>query len=497
MEIIVSKKEVSEISTPALVLSWFEKEKPLGMTANVDKILKGLLQKIVHEEKFEAKLGQTLIIRTKETIKAHRIILIGLGKRTDLDIENIRIATATAVNLLKQLKIKTFSSALLGLNKDNFDPKSIAQAMAEGALLANYSFTTYKTKPTVSDLKSLEMITKTAREANSASKGAELGFYMAKAAIYARDLVNMPGQDMCPEHLVAAAKKITQHSKTIKIKVYDQTQLKKMGAGCILGVAKGSIHPSFLVHMIYKPTTKTKKKVALVGKAVTFDSGGLSLKPAKYMENMKVDMGGSAAVLGAFSVIDQIAPKTEVHGIFAPCENMPSGSAMRPGDVVQAMNKKTVEVLNTDAEGRLALADSLTYALKQKPDYIIDLATLTGACVVALGEEISGLIGNNDLLIEKIQKAAHEAGEKFWPLPLEKNYKKLLKSSVADLCNIGGNYGGAITAGLFLSEFVDKTPWVHLDIAGPAYAERTINAYTKKGATGHATRTLLKFLKNI
>ena len=407
------------------------------------------------------------------------------------------IAAATAVNLSKYLKMKSVISSPLGLDEDGLDPKTIARAMAEGALLANYSFVTYKTKPATKSLVSLEIITRTAREANSATSGAELGSQMANAAIYARDLVNTPGQDMRPEHLVAAAKEIAKGKSSIKVKVYDQAQLEKMGAGCILGVAKGSIHPPFLVHMTYKPEGKSKKKVALVGKAVTFDSGGLSLKPAKYMENMKVDMGGSAAVLGAFSVIDQIAPKAEVHGIFAPCENMPSGSAMRPGDVVKAMNKKTVEVLNTDAEGRLALADSLTYALKQKPDYIIDLATLTGACVVALGEEITGLMGNNDLLVEKVKEAAEGAGEKVWPLPLEKNYKKLLKSNVADMNNIGGSYGGAMTAGLFLAEFVDKTPWVHMDIAGPAYAERSINAYTKKGATGHAARTLLEFLRNI
>jgi leucyl aminopeptidase len=300
---------------------------------------------------------------------------------------------------------------------------------------------------------------------------------------------------MYPKTLMERAKDIAKGVGSIRVRVYDKERLEKMGAGGLLGVAQGSIHEPYLVHMIYKPEKPAKKKLALVGKAVTFDSGGLSLKPSQYMETMKCDMGGSAAVLGAFASLADLKPSVEVHGIFGAAENMPSGEAIRPGDVLTAMNKKTIEVLNTDAEGRLTLADTLSYAVKQKPDAIIDLATLTGACVVALGEEITAVMGNNEALSEKVLAASKVTGEKMWPMPLEKNYKKLLKSDIADLKNIGGRYGGALTAGLFLQEFVQDVPWVHLDIAGPAFAERPMNAYTPKGASGHPVRTLLELIR--
>ena len=251
---------------------------------------------------------------------------------------------------------------------------------------------------------------------------------MARGTVFARDLVNTPAQDMHPEKLVDAARSIAKGNASVRVKVYDRAALVRMGAGGLLGVAQGSDHPPYLVHLVYKPKKATKKRIALVGKAVTFDSGGLSLKPADYMMTMKCDMAGSAAVLGAFRVIADVAPACEVHGIFGAVENMPSGKAIRPGDVLTAMNKKTIEVLNTDAEGRLTLADTLTFATKQKPHAIIDLATLTGACMVALGEEITGIMSNNDALTTKIQEASVAAGEKMWRLPLEKNYRKLLKS---------------------------------------------------------------------
>jgi leucyl aminopeptidase len=276
----------------------------------------------------------------------------------------------------------------------------------------------------------------------------------------------------------------------------DEGDMRRQGMNCILAVSQGSSQKPALIVLEYRGA-KGKPPIALVGKGVTFDSGGLSLKPADAMVTMKCDMAGAASVLGVFSVIEQIAPKVEVHGIFAPIENMISGKAIRPGDILQSLNKKTVEVLNTDAEGRLTVMDMLTYALKLKPQAIIDLATLTGACVVALGEEITGVMSNDARLAQAVLTSASEAGEKMWELPLEKSYQKLLKSNTADIQNIGGKWGGALTAGLFLQEFVDpKTPWAHLDIAGPAFAERDINAYTKKGGTGHGVRTLLRYLQS-
>jgi leucyl aminopeptidase len=250
------------------------------------------------------------------------------------------------------------------------------------------------------------------------------------------------------------------------VKVYDEAALKKMGAGGLLGISQGSDHPPVLVHMRYLPAGRqgaprgAKKRISLVGKAITFDSGGLSIKPAEAMYTMKCDMAGAAAVLGTFEVMSKLRPHVAVDGIFGACENLPSGKAIRPGDVVKTLNGKTIEVLHTDAEGRVTLADTLAYAVRLKPDAIIDLATLTGACMVALGEEISGAMSNNPKLVGKVLDAARTAGEKMWELPLEKAYKREIKSEVADYKNIAGKYGGALTAGLLLQEFVDEVPWV-------------------------------------
>ncbi|NQV90701.1 leucyl aminopeptidase [Candidatus Uhrbacteria bacterium] len=499
MEISVQKGAIISQVCDLLVLHAFVGEKELeGELKLVDEALAGKLSKYMKEDSFKAKAGSSFHLRTQGEITPKHILVLGLGKKENFDIEAIRQASAVSLNMAGGIKAKTIVSTIHGNGVGELNVADCAQAMVEGARLAGYRFETYR-KPSKTDVqvKKFDLFVTNAKDARLAEKGIDSGNLFAKGTLFARDLVNTPAQDMYPEKLVEAAKEIAKGKGTIRVRVYDREALKRMGAGGILGVAQGSDHPPYMVHMIYKPKKATKKRVALVGKAVTFDSGGLSLKPAEYMMTMKVDMGGSAAVLGAFSVIDEVAPACEVHGIFAAVENMPSGKAMRPGDVLTAMNKKTIEVLNTDAEGRLTLADTLCFAVKQKPQAIIDLATLTGACVVALGEEYTGVMSNNDVLTQKILEAAETAGEKMWRLPLEKNYRKLLKSQVADMQNIGSRWGGALTAGLFLEEFVNKTPWAHLDIAGPAYAERDIDAYTKKGATGHGVRTLLTYLKNV
>lgn len=498
MQITVKKGTIIEEEADEVIVGCFSGDKQLfDHVTKINEALSGALLTTIKEEDFKAKLGHVLVLRTNGALAAKRVILVGLGDRKELKAETVRIATAVAIQSAKSRKSKVLVSDLLGTQTEGLEIKVAARAMAEGAILADYTYTEYKSKPEKRSIESLTIMTENAKTSRAVVSGVDLGSLMARATTYARDLVNAPGQDMHPTKLVEKAEEIAKGNPNIKIKIYDQEKLEKMGAGGILGVAQGSGHPPYMVHMTYKPTGKAKKIVALVGKAVTFDSGGLSLKPSQYMETMKVDMGGSATVLGAFSVISELSPKAEVHGIFAPCENMPSGTAIRPGDVLTAMNGKTIEVLNTDAEGRLTLADALTYAVKQKPDFIVDLATLTGSCVVALGEEMTGLMSNNDAIADKVKEASEGAGEYMWRLPLKKSYKKLLKSPIADMNNTGGRYGGAITAGLFLEEFVNEVPWVHLDIAGPAFAERTINSYTRKGATGHGTRTLLELLRNI
>ncbi|MBI2474021.1 leucyl aminopeptidase [Candidatus Uhrbacteria bacterium] len=495
MDISVRKEDLTKYACDLLVLGAFLKEKESSLEfAQVNEALEGKLATFMKEDKFKAKEGSTFLMRTHGKIAAKRILVVGLGEKESCTLESVRQATATSLGIAKGLGLKSIASVLHATGIEGLTAADCAQAMVEGSELAMYSFDVYKKPKKISPVR-FDLISVPAAQLRQIQKGIQIGELMARGTLLARDLVNTPAQDMYPGKLVEHARAIAKGKGTIRVKVYDTQALVRMGAGGILGVARGSDHPPFLVHMVYKPKKATKKRVALVGKAVTFDSGGLSLKPADYMTTMKVDMAGAAAVLGVFDVIDELAPECEVHGIFGAVENMPSGKAMRPGDVLIAMNKKSIEVLNTDAEGRLTLADTLNFAVKQKPQAIIDLATLTGACMVALGEEITGLMSNNDDLAGQVSSAAETAGEKVWRLPLEKNYKKLVKSHVADLQNVGSRWGGALTAGLFLEEFVEKTPWVHLDIAGPAYAERDIDPYTKKGATGHGVRTLLAYLK--
>jgi leucyl aminopeptidase len=485
MEISIKKGKIFEQIFDVLILYMFQ-----GSEHSDD-----FISTVLKEEKFKGKLCQTVFVRTDGRMPAKRVLVVGLGKEEEFDLQALRRAFAVAYLTAKAIEPKTISSEFF--NSKDFDVKQVAQAIIESIRLSDYNFSKYKKENgnKKNKTQNFVLVTDDGRILRQAQQGIERGEIAARATIFTRDLVNTPAQDMRPINLVESAKSVAKEKSTIRVRVFDQAQLEKMGAGGILGIAKGSDDPPFLVHITYRPKKKSKKKIAIVGKGITFDSGGLSLKPAASMFTMKIDMAGAADVLGLFSVIDEIAPAVEVHGIFAAVEHMPSGCAVRPGDILRAMNGKTMEILNTDAEGRVILADSLLYAVKQKPDMIVDLATLTGACMVALGDEISGVMSNDAKLANRVLTAAAGAGEKMWELPLEKNYKQFLKSDVADLKNIGGKYGDVISAGLFLEEFVNKTPWAHLDIAGPCFAERDLDEYTKKGATGHGVRTLIEFLR--
>jgi leucyl aminopeptidase len=319
---------------------------------------------------------------------------------------------------------------------------------------------------------------------------------IAEAVNYARDLVSEPASAMTPTLLAEEAKKVAREAG-LKIKIMDKSEVEKLGMGAFLGVAKGSDEPCKFIVLSYEPSGKPRKKVALVGKGLTFDSGGLSLKPASGMETMKCDMAGAAAVLAAMRTLGKLKPRVAVLGLVAATENMPSGHATRPGDVVRAMNGKTIEVANTDAEGRLTLADALAYAVREKANEVIDIATLTGACVVALGKVQMGVFSNDEGLLRRTLGAAKAAGEGAWHLPLNEDLKEAMKSDIADLKNIGKpGEAGATMGGLFLQEFVGQTPWVHLDIAGPCFIDRD-TPLDPKGATGVGTRTFLYYLTSL
>jgi leucyl aminopeptidase len=367
-----------------------------------------------------------------------------------------------------------------------------AHAVVEGAILGTYTFDRYKREKADKAVEELRVLAPQGRVAREVEAGARRGEIFAGATWFARDLVNAPANDVHPAHLAEVAAQVAKEAG-LTLKVYDRAECAEMGMGAFLGVAAGSEQPPKFIHLTYTPA-RPKKRVAVIGKGVTFDAGGLDLKTADGMLRMKDDMSGAAAVLGLMRALPQLAPSVEVHGLIAATENMPSGSAIRPGDVLRAMNGTTIEIGNTDAEGRLTLADALCYAREHvKPDEMIDMATLTGACVVALGPLCSGLLANDHALAGRLLHAAAAAGESVWRLPLIDEYREGLKSEVADINNVGPRGGGAITAALFLKEFAGDTPWAHFDIAGPAFTERD-TPLAPKGATGVAVRTILTYL---
>jgi leucyl aminopeptidase len=409
-----------------------------------------------------------------------RLIVAGLGKKDKFTTEKLRRAAAMVGQ-----RARTLDLTELSIVPPPGDRAEHPQAAVEGVALALYEYKRYKSKPG----KPLKL--QTVRVDGDAD-AVRRGEVYARATCLTRDLVNDPPSICTPRYLADAAKKVAKNG--ISIKVFDEKQIKKMGMGGLEGVAIGSTEPARFVHLSYK-ASGARKTVAVVGKGITFDSGGLCLKPADGMLNMKDDMSGAGAVIGIFSALAELKPRVNVHGIFAATENMPGGSAYKTRDILRAMNGKTMEIINTDAEGRLILADALSYASKLKPSEIIDMATLTGACVVALGPDMSAIFTASEKLQKGILAAARAEGEKVWPMPLENEYLEMIKSDVADMKNSGGRYAGAITAALFLREFVEEgIPWAHLDIAGPALVEND-RPYRPAGGTGVMVRTLLRYLE--
>jgi len=503
MKLIAKKGQIQDQKVDLIIVNLFQNEKkPGGATGAVDKALGGLITSLIKEENFKAKLGQTLLIRTYNKIPVKKVLVLGLGRQKEFDLEVVRRVSATALKTAKKLNCKTIASIIHGAGIGKLDILKASLATITGMLLANYSFTKYQKKQAKLAKKQaidqFYLIDQSSDKVKSITQAIKQVQSFIPGIYLARDLVNEPALAATPTRLVKVARQIADENKQVSIKIYDEKNLKKLGLNLLLAVARGSDEPAYLIHLTYKPS-KPVKKIALLGKGLTFDSGGYSLKPSEYMDTMKLDMGGAATVLGIFRALSHSNCIHEVHGIIPATENMISGHAIKPGDVATALNGKTVEILNTDAEGRLILADALSYIQNQKWDTVIDFATLTGACVVALGQNLAGVFSNNKKLSEKLVHSSEFEGEPFWPMPLVKDYNSQLKSKIADLQNISrSKYGGAITAALFLQNFVPKnTPWAHIDIAGPAFAEKPINSYTPHGGTGFAIRTLLHFLKKL
>jgi leucyl aminopeptidase len=482
----------AEQAADLLILPIHEGPEPGPGVREAGKALDVDLVKVLKDNRVRGSLGEAFGLPTLGRGRAETLLFVGLGKKAEVDADAVRRAAGKVAP--RVARYRRVATTLPQAARGSFDEST--QALVEGLLLGSYRFDRYKGKPDADGqaprLDEVTVLGSGRHDAAKARRSIERGEIFAEATAFARDLVNTPALDATPDFLAREARKIARRHG-LKVRILGKPDLEKGGFGGILGVGRGSENPPRLIELRYEGGSGPP--VALTGKGVTFDSGGLSIKDAKGMEWMKADMAGAAAVLGAFLGIARLKPKVNVIAAIPSAENLPGGSAIRPGDVLRHRGGKTSEVLNTDAEGRLILADALAYLAEKKPRSIVDLATLTGACMIALGTEIWGVMGSDDRVIRDLIESGEEAGEPGWELPLWTSYRRQIDSSVADVKNIGdGRYGGAITAALFLKEFVGDVPWAHMDIAGTAFWERA-GDYWPKGATGNPVRTIIRYVE--
>ncbi|MCP9438777.1 MAG: leucyl aminopeptidase [Nitrospira sp.] len=495
MNVDVRAGRLSSEATDVLVLFQCEgSELSEQETASLDKALAGSISDLLHSKEFEGKTAELVLLHTHRKIPAKRVLLVGLGKKDSLGLDTIRQALGHAVKRVRQVKAASFTAAVPAVMPPDSTAIDIAQAMTEGAILGAYQFTAYRSEPTPGpDIRSMTLLTSQQSDVHPLSEGVRRGVATAEAAVFVRDLCNHPSNVMTPTKIAEEAKAVAKETG-VSLKILERKDLAKLGMGALLGVARGSHEPpKFIILEYHGSRKKHDRPVVLVGKTITFDTGGISLKPSENMEQMKADMTGGAEVLAAVRAAARLKLPLNLVGLLPATENMPGGGAMKPGDIVKTLSGKTVEVQNTDAEGRLILADGLAYAARYKPVALIDVATLTGACVIALGQFAIGMFGTDDTLKESLRKAGQRSGERVWEMPLWEDYFEQLKSDVADMRNIGGRGAGMITAALFLSKFAGDCPWVHLDIASTDWSERE-RAYIPKGPTGIGTRLLIQYL---
>ena len=463
--------------------------------ASLHQQLADTLPKLLAQEDFKGEVGESRLFPTYQKKAFDYILVMGLGKSKELNAEAFCKASARSAQAADRLKLKRIVSLLSLAKPVAHSFEALGRALSEGVHLGLYQFNLYKSqKKEGRSLQQIDWYLADAKHKADLQEGLKQGDIVSQGVILARDLVNTPSLDKPPSRLAKEAQKLPG----IRSKVFDHRKIKEMGMGALYGVGQGSSNPPVFVEMHYKPAGRVKKRIAIVGKGIVFDSGGLSLKPPKSMETMKDDMAGAAAVLGVMKALPQLKLPVEVYGYVTSAENMPDGAAQRPGDVVKAYNGKTIEVLNTDAEGRLALADALSYIAKHREvDYVIDIATLTGAALVALGDLYTAALGTDSNLIAKLKEAGESCGEKIWELPLAPEYEDEIKSPTADIQNIGGPYGGTINGAIFLKHFIpENAKWAHLDIAGPSWANKPW-VYSPKGGTGIMVRTLLKWMEGL
>ena len=479
MKITQTRENLEKVHADALAVFLYEGEKPTGAVEKLDKATSGALSEAIKLGDFKGKLYEVTPIYTHGKIPATRILLTGLGKKRDFEPRVARNSVGAAARAAIKVKAKKLAVYL--------NNEIEAEEAIEGVGIADYYPGLYKTKKDTSEVDSLLLIGKVEEQTLKDLQK------LIESTNWVRNLISEPANIMTPEKMVEAARKIAKDYK-LGLEIFNEAEAAKKGMGAFVGIAKGSEEPSFFITLTYK--AGSKKTLGIVGKGITFDSGGISLKPSGKMHEMKMDMSGAATVLGVMRLVGEMKPAINVIGVAPLTENLPGGKALKPGDVLKAFNGKTIEILNTDAEGRVVLADGLAYVAKLGATHIVDLATLTGAVVVALGNEASGILGRPAGWVEQVRKASEAAGERVWELPLYPEHKELLRSEIADLANTPPRRGAGVIAGaVFLQEFVpEKIPWVHLDIAGTAWQDSD-KPYMAKGPTGVGVRTLVKLVE--
>jgi leucyl aminopeptidase len=511
------KVDFGSCKTDLLAVGQFSDARGLDkLNAELNRKLSGAIERVIRLGDFKGKDGTIAVIYSSDGIEAKRVLLVGLGERKKATLDTVRKAAANAAKKAVEIKAETLSLVLHRAFDGRFDAQhglrhlpAMGRAMAEGTYFGSYRYDEFITEEKNGRLSSLgvEVIDSDSAKIKKLGKGLQSGVIIGKAQSYARTLANRPANVINPAELAAEARKLAKTTRGLTCTVFDEKQMAVKGMGGVLAVGSGSKSPPRFIILKYSPAgpplrgeagkaAKSKPIIALVGKAITFDSGGISIKPADKMDEMKLDKSGGIAVLATIKAAAELRLPINIYGIIPAAENMPSGTSYRPGDIITTFSGKTVEVLNTDAEGRMILCDGLAYAAKQKCSPIIDIATLTGACIVALGKHKAGLMGNDERLMKQLQAAAEESGEKVWPLPSGDEYAEEMKSKIADLKNIGGRWGGACTAAAFLRQFVGDTKWAHLDIAGMDIFQEPTEAAVR-GASGFGVRLLTTYLMNV
>ena len=477
-------------SCDCLVVGFYETDLLSDAAQSIDQACQGLITRIIQRDKKTGKTGETILLNYVPDIDAERVLFVGLGKKDHTSGKDYRKAISCAIKVLKSCAADSVAIAFTDTLVEGKDLLWKSRQIAELSTSLMYKFTALKSdKEENPGLSQLEIFVTQQSDITPTEIGLKQGQAIGQGMNLAKDLADLPGNVCTPTYLAEQAIALSQDQSSISVQILEEADMQELGMGALLSVSKGSRQPAKMIIMEYWGAPKQTKPIVLVGKGLTFDAGGISLKSAGGMDEMKYDMCGGASVIGTMLVVSALELPLNVIGVVASSENLPDGNANKPGDIVKSMSGKTIEILNTDAEGRLILCDALTYVERYDPEYVVDMATLTGACIVALGRHPSGLLGNDDELCEALIKAGETAGDRLWRLPLWEDYQEQLKSNFADMANIGGPDGGTITAGCFLSRYTEKYKWAHLDIAGTAW-----KSGKQKGATGRPVPLLSQFL---